>query len=296
MDAPTRQPDDELEPLTECDEPKSHGPITRGFKYGLLIGACVAVAASVPLAARLYDVPPDTAGSREGDITYSVKFFFIFAVIVLVGGCASAVSAAMVQARADPRPWWHRWLPRFSLRGVIIFQAVIAVLLGVPYSWPKSEQLQYLVTPNDDHIGYYRGLGWIEEPGFFGKNFYRLRILTGGGDPIEYVNVDVFIDEKDSCPFRAHYPDGTLRLQGVGSVEFTGYGGNEPVPNIDYPRAGNYYRPDGTLGSEIVDGTGVATIWNVDGAKMSEWRIEDYEFVSWTQYDVDGNATKHITP
>ena len=296
MDDSSQQPIDQFECDTECDEPKPHGPVTRGLKNGLLIGTCVAITAGIPLAIRMFGEPSATFGNGQDDISYSAKFLVAFLLIVFVGGCAGAASAAMVKARSDPRPWWRRWLPRFSLRTMLVFQILIATLLAVPYSWPKWEQLRSYVPRSDDNIGYYRGLGWGDEPGYFGKNFYRFRVSAGGGEPIEYVDVDVFLEQGDSSSFRAFYPDGTLRLEGVGSVEFSGFHGNEPIPDFSYPKCQKSYRPDGTLGSEIVDGTGVATIWRPDGRVASEWVIENYDFVSWTHYDLDGNVVRHVTP
>ena len=136
--------------------------------------------------------------------------------------------------------------------------------------WPKSQPLS---INREFYTGYYRGLGLTDDVGFFGKNYFRLVIDDGDSG---YWEVDY--RRPGFNPYRGYYPNGMCREEGECFVEING-DVLDPDPDSNNVRSGKYYRPDGTLGSEVVDGTGIQTLWFPDGTKRWELVLRDYRRV-----------------
>ena len=88
-------------------------------------------------------------------------------------------------------------------------------------------------------------------------------------------------------PFKGYYPDGTLREEGECLVELMG-AHHQPFPDPNDVKWSKCYRPDGSLGSEVVDGTGTQTLWMPDGVKIGELQLRDYQRVKMTTWYPNG--------
>jgi hypothetical protein len=134
--------------------------------------------------------------------------------------------------------------------------------------WPKSQPLS---INRSFYTGYYRGLGIRDDASYLGKQFYRLVVKDG---PYGFWEVDYA--RPGYNPYRGYYPDGTCREVGECLVEWNG-GSGDPAPDNHDVRSGKYFRPDGTLASEVVNGTGTQTLWYPDGRKRWELVLEKYQ-------------------
>jgi hypothetical protein len=181
---------------------------------------------------------------------------------------------------------------RFSLRFLLLVPAFVGACLAGLWWWPKSQPL----SVNEQYYrGYYRGLGLSDQRGFLGKNFYRVVVQD-----IDEGYWEVWFREAGYSPYRGYYPNGTMREEGECLVEFVGFGGNEPVPDRHAVRWGKYYLPDGRLGSEVKNGSGIQTYWYSDGTECWElelrdfkrrrlmWRKPDGTLFTQEEYDRDG--------
>ncbi|MEM7227524.1 MAG: hypothetical protein AAF432_01785 [Planctomycetota bacterium] len=74
--------------------------------------------------------------------------------------------------------------------------------------------------------------------------------------------------------FTGYYPDGTVREQGTILISMVDILPSMPLPDGD-PVTSQCFKPDGSLGSEVVDGTGVQTIWLADGTKVWELHLKN---------------------
>ena len=147
--------------------------------------------------------------------------------------------------------------------GLIIVLILVAFLAWI---WPKSQAFGF--SPN--MVGYYRGFGILEENIFLiGKSYY---LVTEERNHAYY---EVEYRHPGYNHFRGFYDNGVLREEGECFVELSGFY-NRPCPEISDVRIGKYFKPDGTLGSEVRDGSGVQTYWTDDGVKI--WELETRDF------------------
>ncbi len=158
---------------------------------------------------------------------------------------------------------------------------ILAVLVGISFwwAWPKSETLEF--TPY--MVGHYRGFGLVPDDTFLlGMSFYRVTFTppNEGRWEVEYVRPGY-----NHC--KGFYDDGTLHEESKCLVELLGpY--NHPCPDIHNVQFGRYYKPDGTLGSEVKNGTGVQTYWTLDGTKIWELELHDFKRVRHSRWHSNG--------
>ena len=98
---------------------------------------------------------------------------------------------------------------------------------------------------------------------------------------------DFFLDGSRLCRFLGRYPSGTIREEGICEVEWVAE--CIPMPNTNRTHFGRYYRPDGTLGSDIRGGTGVQTYWNDEGVKLGELELDSLQLIRVTMWDRNGD-------
>lgn len=132
------------------------------------------------------------------------------------------------------------------MKQLTIILAIFLVAAFIFWAWPKSHTL----TVSDYFVGHYRGFGI---PGFenpvLGKRYYLVTINLPG---VGYFKV------KLRCPgyndFKRFYPNGTLAEEGQCLVEYCD--SPEPLPDYHNLLWSKCYKPDGTLCSEVKNGTG----------------------------------------
>jgi hypothetical protein len=162
----------------------------------------------------------------------------------------------------------------------------IAVILLIYYFWPKSCKLggEMNVGQFFYYTGYYRGFGLVKEPGILGRNYFCVRFAPT-------VEADGFTDVQYTGegwnPFRGTYPNGTLREEGVCQVHLNFV--TEPLPEyLEAKKEGKYYDPNGKLGSEIRDGSGIQTYWNHKGVKVLELEFKDFKMTHLARWHENG--------
>ena len=177
-----------------------------------------------------------------------------------------------------PKPR-RRWI-QFSLRTILLLPALVGASLAGLWWWPKSQPLPV----NEKYYrGYYRGLGLVDGPGFPGKDFFRVVVKH-----IDEGYWEVRFRGAGYSPYRGYYPNGTLREEGECRVEFYGVDQSDPCPDNHDVRWGKYYLPDGRLGSEVRDGSGVQTYWSSNATKVWELELKDFKRRRLTMWKPDG--------
>jgi hypothetical protein len=107
------------------------------------------------------------------------------------------------------------------------------------------------------------GLSWL-----FGHYYYSITYPPTG---VSEEGITTISAMRGYNCFRGYYPNGVLREEGESLVRYTTPGSGLPdLPINCNIRWGKYYLPDGTLGSEIVDGSGTQTYWVPSGTKIME--------------------------
>ena len=159
---------------------------------------------------------------------------------------------------------------RFTLRTLLLIPLFVALTMAGLWWWPKSQPLSINET---FYTGHYRGLGLADDTSFFGKRFFRVVVQDG---PYGYWEVD--FKKPGYNAYRGYYSNGICREEGECFVEMNG-GQVEPAPDSHNVRFGRFFRPDGKLGSEVVNGSGIQTLWYPDGTKRWELVLRDYERV-----------------
>ena len=123
-----------------------------------------------------------------------------------------------------------------------------SIALAIPYFTPRSQKL----SSGSGFVGYYKGLGFIEGRGYFGKNWYRMVRHFGEGDDLDgYCEIEV--DRLGYNSYRGYYATGVLREEGRWMVAANG---SKPGPAPFDIQQGKYFNPSGELISEIKNGTG----------------------------------------
>jgi len=145
-----------------------------------------------------------------------------------------------------------------------------------------------LPAKNFTQLWYY-GLGLSEQKNFFG------RIPIGFIFPMYQIYPDIFSPDdglfyvtlyrNNRGGFKGFYLNSNqLRFKGDGEFHFT-----TRIVSIAFMSVHNakYYKRDGSLGSEIVNGHGIETIWSEDGKKIFESHYVDSKWQQFTIYDAD---------
>lgn len=172
-------------------------------------------------------------------------------------------------------PSKHIW---WLLVGIV---GLCFLAIAIPLFGPKEIPLS--MNPRM-FTGYYWGNDSI-----LGRHFYKVRADEGS---FGYWEVEVKGSGYSS--YRGYYPDGTIREIGEIMVKF-GDIPPEPQPDETDVKWGKYFRPDGTLASEVQDGTGEMTLWHPNG--QIRWRLilKDYERVEHEHWDQDGTSISKQT-
>jgi hypothetical protein len=139
--------------------------------------------------------------------------------------------------------------------------------------WPKTTPLS--LNPNI-FTGYY----WGND--FLGRYFYRVVASEG---PYGYWEVDAKAPGYNS--YRGYYADGKLREEGEIKVTYRGLP-PEPQPDNSDVKWANYYRPDGSLGGQVRDGTGEQILWYPDGKLRWKLVVKNFQRVSHEHWAPDG--------
>ncbi|QDT01396.1 toxin-antitoxin system YwqK family antitoxin [Adhaeretor mobilis] len=175
----------------------------------------------------------------------------------------------------------------YLLSGLAV--ALFLLVVMSIYVYPRQQELSF----NPAYIGTYRGVGLHDGAGYFGKNWFRVHWETDDG-----ISTEVLIDDYGYGPFQSYYPDGELRGTGLCLVEPNG-GMEDPMPDEHDVLQGKFYAPDGSLLSEVINGTGTQTlcdaagniIWKLRlkaGTRREHWMFSsDGVTLSHTRYDHD---------
>ncbi len=161
-----------------------------------------------------------------------------------------------------------------------VFCALVLLLLlgGSSIAWAVFRPKQVPLSLNPAiYTGYYWG-----NDGFLGRHFYAVVADEGRNG---YWEVEV--KGPGWNRYRGYYPDGTLREVGEIHVEYSNYP-PEPHPDEHNVKWGNYYRPDGTIGAQIRDGTGEQVLWYPDGKLRWKLVLRDYKRVMDELWAEDG--------
>jgi MORN repeat variant len=150
--------------------------------------------------------------------------------------------------------------PRFSTRFLLVLTAIFAAGLAIPYWKTKTQVLSY----GDSYVGYYRGLGFVNGPGYFGKNWYRV-IVREDSDGYWEVDVNGF----GYSAYRGYYGTGVLREEGELMVEKNGW---DILPNRNDLLNAKFFNPSGELISEVKDRTGKQILCRADG--RPHWELD----------------------
>lgn len=159
---------------------------------------------------------------------------------------------------------------------------ILTILLVVPFifwAWPKSHTL----TVSDYFVGHYKGFGipGVENP-VFGKKYY---LVTINLPEVGYFKVKY--SRQGYNDFKRFYPNGTLAEEGQCLVELYGYP-LEPVPDYSDLLWSKCYKPDGSLYSEVKNGTGTQIYWAPDGVKTWELELADFKRVRLSMWHPNG--------
>ena len=149
---------------------------------------------------------------------------------------------------------------------IIAVMATVVLLVGwglYPKSMPHPVNTEYATA-------YYRGFGVPGAPGLLGRLWGRVEMseIDGGTWVFEY-------EHEGYNNFRRYYANGDIREEGECWVEIMGFQ-SQPFPDDTNLRSCKCYRPDGTLGSEVRNGTGTETGWTAEGVKIWEGVLKDY--------------------
>lgn len=160
-------------------------------------------------------------------------------------------------------------LSEMKLKTLIII-IIVFLSMFAWWAWPKSHHL----SVSKYFVGHYRGFGISGAEGpIFGKRYYLVTInFPGEGySKVKY-------KRPGYNDFKRFYPDGTLAEEGQCLVELYSY---PPEPEPDYHNVlwSKCYKPDGTMCSEIKNGTGTQIYWTPEGVKVWELELADFKRV-----------------
>jgi len=151
---------------------------------------------------------------------------------------------------------------------LLVLFLILAVAIGTYWTFPKRTPME--ISPNV--TGFYRGFGLHDGKGILGKNYFKISWN-------EYsVLVECSVRGMGFNRYRCWYPSGALLEEGECLVESSGFY-HQPVVDRHHVKWAKCYKPDGSLGSEISNGTGVQTNWTSGGTKIWELQLKNYKRV-----------------
>ena len=149
----------------------------------------------------------------------------------------------------------------------IIVGVLILIFMGLTSCWLYPKAIPHPMGAM--FTAYYTGLGLPGASGLFGKHWGRVEMLVDDGGKW------VFQFRKEGYnPFEGYYPDGTIREEGECLVELMGFH-DQPFPDTRAVRTSKCYLPDGSLASEVNNGTGIQTYWTPSGVKIWELTLKE---------------------
>ena len=149
---------------------------------------------------------------------------------------------------------------RFSIWSYFIASTCVIVALAIPYWIPK----QQVLSVHDAYVGYYRGLGITEGNGYFGRNWFKIKVDEGSEGYWE-----VRVSGQDYHKYIGYYRDGQIREEGYCAIEiYNNYDGI--VPNRHDLLNAKFYDPNGKLISEVTNKTGKQILCYPNG----QWKWE----------------------
>jgi hypothetical protein len=139
----------------------------------------------------------------------------------------------------------------------------LVAAFALAWLWPKT-----VATPGIMAVAHYRGF-LAAGSGILGPRYFRITGL--GGYDIQYSGPGY-----NSFEFRD--PDVEFFAIGTCRVELRGPD-SIPVPDINNIENAVFYKPDGSVGSEIRNGTGFFTMWHSNSKKVIETEFRDSQQV-----------------
>ena len=159
----------------------------------------------------------------------------------------------------------------------LIIMIVLFLSVFAWWAWPKSHTL----AASPFLVGHYTGFGI---PGIqnriLGKRYYLVTFSY------EDIKLEVKYERPGYNRFRRFYRDGRLAEEGECMVEL--YNAGEPTPDESDVLWSKCYKPDGTLGSDVKNGTGTQIHWNTQCVKISELELADFKRIRHTMWYPDG--------
>jgi hypothetical protein len=172
-----------------------------------------------------------------------------------------------------------------SVLGLTLAILVAVILAGLCTYWAYPKKITMDVHPS--YTGYYRGFGLDDSQGFFGKRFAKVLWQESDGYGICWTKKDGY------NPYKRWYDNGSIRGEGECLVLISGW--KQPMVDWNDLKWANCYRPDGSVGSEVRDGTGIQTIWSEPGVKIWELELKDYKRVQLKQWYPSGALAHSIS-
>lgn len=151
-------------------------------------------------------------------------------------------------------------MKRPSLRTFVLLIIIAAIVLSAGYLLIERE------VPLSVHPRYKAFYRYIN--GLYEIHYHRIVVDDGEIGKWTIINPKSGWNE-----YKGFYPNGTIRDKGVIWIEYHDTP-PEPLPDLHKVSWGEYYRPDGTLGTEIKDQTGIQTYWHPNGNKIWEMEIK----------------------
>ncbi len=130
---------------------------------------------------------------------------------------------------------------------------VIAILALIIVNTPKRLKLSI----SDRYVGVYNGLGITDDNSVLGYRFLEFQI-----DDSPYSKIVVTNQKRRYNSFSIYYPSGGLMVK--GTCGFEGQGANM-YPMLDDVCDATCYLPDGSVGTEVKNGTGTLTTYHASG-------------------------------
>ncbi len=172
---------------------------------------------------------------------------------------------------------------------IFVLVALLPVPLVLALGWSAMEKS--VPHPMNEAVmsAHYRGFGLQGAPGILGRKWTAVTYVppdAGGYWRFEF-------EAEGYNRFRGYYPDGTLREEGECYVEVMGLP-PQPFPDPHNLHSARCYRPDGSLFSEVINGTGVQTICTPEGVKTWELELKDFQRVRLTMWHPNGRLQQEL--
>ncbi|MBN4074183.1 hypothetical protein JYT61_01330 [bacterium AH-315-E10] len=119
----------------------------------------------------------------------------------------------------------------------------------------------------------------------WGRSYNRITAKNPSGSLILDINVNQVDDYNN---FKEYYSNGILKAEGMCYVQWSG---DQIIYYNSWLKWAKYYKPDGSLNCEVIEGSGIQRYWHPNGQLLWELTLQKNKRIKLKVWSKEGKLT-----